>query len=92
MPRFFIEVPHEPDMLSCAKAIQVFMQSGSHLLTNAEWGCRDGDHCGMIIIEVDTKDDALNIIPPAYRADARVVQLNRFDLDEIQATIDRHEA
>lgn len=91
MARFFIEVPHDADMLSCAKAIQVFQQSGSHLLTNAEWGCHDGDHCGMIIVEVDSRADALSIIPPAYRDDSRVVELTRFSPEDIQKTIDEHE-
>jgi len=90
MPRFFLEVPHAADSLGCAKAIQVFLQSGSHYLTNAEWGCHDGDHCGMIIVEADTKADAMNIIPPAYRAEARVVTLTRFSTDQIEQTIQRH--
>ena len=91
MPRFFIEVPHGGDKLSCVKAIQVFMQSGSHLLTNAEWGCRDGDHCGMIIVDVADRSEALSIIPPAYRNEARVVELGRFTPEELQQIIEEHD-
>lgn len=91
MPKFFLEVPHPPDKIGCAKAIQVFLQSGSHYLTNAEWGCMDGDHCGILVVEVDSKADALNIIPPAYRAESRVVRLRRFSMDEIESTLAEHE-
>jgi hypothetical protein len=91
MPRFFIEVPHEEDKLACAKAIHVFQQSGSHLLTNAEWGCRDGDHCALLMVEADSRADVLGIIPPAYRADSRVVELRRFTPEYIQKIIDEHE-
>jgi len=90
MPKFFIEVPHSDDQIACAKAIQVFLQSGSHYLTNAEWGCEDGDHCGMMIIEIDSKSDAMNIIPPAYRADSRVVELRRYSPELVQSVIDGH--
>ena len=91
MPRFFLEVPHSADSLGCAKAIQVFLQSGSHYLTNAEWGCHDGDHCGLIIVEAANKVEATNIIPPAYRSESRVVELRRFSMDEIERTIQQHE-
>ena len=90
MPKFYLEVPHSADMLGCAKAIKVFLMSGSHYLTNAEWGCHDGDHCGMIIVEADDKTEAMNIIPPAYRAESRVVELRRFSMDEIDRVIKKH--
>ena len=92
MPNFFIEVPHAPDKLACAKAIQVFQQSASHLLTNAEWGCGDGEHCAMLIAEAESKIDIMNVIPPAYRDGSRVVELRRFEPEYIQRIIDEHEA
>ena len=42
MDRFLIEVPHEEDVVSCAQIIKTFLQTGSHYLTNADWGCEDG--------------------------------------------------
>ena len=91
MPNFFIEVSHEPDAIACAKAIHVFQQSGSHLLTNAEWGCADGDHCALFIAEAEAKGEIMNIIPPAYRNGSRVVELRRFEPVPIQRIIDEHE-
>jgi len=37
MPRFLIEVPHESEVVACARVVQIFLTSGSHFLTNAEW-------------------------------------------------------
>lgn len=91
MPKFYLEVPHPADELGCAKAIKVFLQSGSHYLTNAEWGCMDGDHCGLLIVEAEDRDEVMNIIPPAYRADARVVELRRFSMMQIDSIISEHE-
>ena len=90
MSKFLIEVPHPEDKLGCARAIQIFLQSGSHYLTHADWGCEDGEHCGWMIVEVADKDEAKLIIPPAYRHQARVVELSRFSTDQIDETIRRH--
>ena len=90
MRRFFVEVPHDPDKLSCAKAIKVFLESGQHYLTHAEWGCADGEHCGMLIIEATDKEEACLIIPPAFRADAKIVELRHFTVEEIDKVIQSH--
>jgi len=71
MPRFLIEVPHEAETVACARAIQVLLSTGSHYLTNADFGCLDGDHKGWLIVEVDNRDEAKAILPPIYRSDLR---------------------
>ena len=91
MPRFLIEVPHEAETLACAKAVQVFLATGSHFLTNADWGCMDGVHSAWITVEVENKAEALGIVPPVFRADARVTRLNKFTMDQIERTIRRHQ-
>ncbi len=91
MPRFLIEVPHEPEIVACAHVVEIFLKTGSHFLTNADWGCRDGDHRAWIIVEVDNKDQARTIIPPAFRKDARIVQLNKFTMAEIDEILRYHQ-
>ncbi len=90
MPKFLIEVPHEEDVLACARVVQIFLASGSHFLTNAEWGCYDGDHHCWMIVDVASKEEARAIVPPGMRAETRVVQLNRFTMDEIDEILRRH--
>jgi hypothetical protein len=90
MARFLIEVPHPADKLGCVRSIQVFLQSGSHYLTHADYGCEDGVHCAWMIVEVADKDEAKRIVPPAYRSETKVVELSRFSTDEIEETIRRH--
>ena len=91
MPKFLIEVEHEADETACAKTVQTFLRTGSHFLTRADWGCKDGAHKAWIIVEVDNKDIALSIVPPAFRAQANVVQLNLFTLQEIDELIEYHQ-
>jgi hypothetical protein len=42
-------------------------------------------------VEVDSKKDALYILPPVYRPQAKVVQLNKFSLKEIEEILEHHE-
>jgi hypothetical protein len=89
MARFLIEVPHDADVASCARVVEVFLKSGSHFLTNAEWGCLDGEHKAWLIVDVADKEEARGILPPPFRAGATIVSLSRFSLEEI-GTIFRH--
>lgn len=83
MKRFLIEVPHGSDPQACTRAIEVFLRTGSHFLTHAEWGCKDDVHKAWLIVEVDSHNEARNIVPADYRKDATVVQLGTFSLDDI---------
>ena len=90
MPRFLIEVAHEEEVVTCAKVVQVFLSTGSHFLTHADWGCMDGSHRAWIIVDVASKEDARYILPPAFRAQAKIVQLNYFNMDEIEDILRHH--
>ena len=81
MARFHIEVPHEP--VACLRAAQIFLNAGSHFLTHADWGCNDGEHKAWIIAEVENKDEARTILPPAVRPQAKITRLNYLSIDEI---------
>jgi len=91
MPRFLIEVPHEAEKVSCARAIHILLSTGSHFLTHAEWGCLDGVHKGWIIVELESKEEARSILPPAYRSQATIVELNKFTVEEMQEILRHHE-
>lgn len=91
MPKYLIEVPHEEETIACIRAVEIFLKTGSHFLTNAEWGCFDGDHKAWFFAEVDSREDARNIVPPAYRPQAHIVELNRFTMDELEAMRKAHQ-
>jgi hypothetical protein len=91
MARFLIEVPHEAEKVACARAVRILLTTGSHFLTHADWGCLDGEHVGRIVVDVESKEEARAIVPPAYRSQARIVQLNKFTLEEIDEILRHHE-
>ncbi len=90
MARFLIEVPHEAEQVACARAIRILFATGSHYLTHADFGCKDGEHKGWIIVEVDSKEEARSILPPYYRSQAKIVKLNKFTLEEIDDLLRHH--
>ena len=59
--------------MDCIHAIEAVLHSGSHFLTKADWGCKDAEHKGWSIVEVESKEQALAIVPPAFRAQAKVL-------------------
>jgi hypothetical protein len=90
MARYLIEVPHGPEKKECQQSIAIFMNSGSHFLTNAEWGCHDGEHKAWFIMDADSKEEARIIIPPAYRHKAKILQIERFRKEEFEDYLKYH--
>ena len=90
MPRFLIELPHDPETNLCARFVKLMLTSGSHFLTHADWGCKDGQHSGWMIVEVASKEEARAILPPPFRAQARVVALNYFTVEQIDEILNSH--
>jgi hypothetical protein len=92
MARYLIEVPHAEEHVACAEVVEIFLKTGSHFLSHADWGCKDGEHKAWITVDVETKDDARRILPPAFRNQAKIIQLNYFTLDEIDEILRHHRA
>jgi len=90
MPRFLIEVTHDAERVACARAVEAFFKTGSHFFTHADWGCFDGEHKGWIIVEVDNRQEAQAIVPPIFRARAKVIQLNAFSQEQLDEIISSH--
>jgi hypothetical protein len=87
MPKFLIEVPHEGTARDCVRTVDIFLRTGSHFLTHADWGCKDGEHKAWLIVDVASKDEARSVLPPEFRPKAKITGLNAFtrqDLDAIQ--------
>ena len=90
MARFLIEVPHEADSVACRKAMRIFFSTGSHFMTHADFGCADGDHRALLTVEVDTRAEALRILPPALRTKARIVRLSKFSMTHFGQMLRQH--
>jgi hypothetical protein len=92
MAKFLIEVAHDEEEIVCARVVEVFLKTGSHFLSNADWGCMDGDHRAWIVVELDSKEEAVQILPPVFRRGAKIVELNKFSLEDIEEILEKNAA
>ena len=90
MQKFLIEVPHEAETIACARAAKLLLESGSHFMTHADFGCLDGDHRAWIMVEGENKAEVQRILPPVLRPVARIVALNKFSLQEMDRLLQNH--
>ena len=88
MPKFLIEVSHFSDHEGCVRALHALVTYGSHFITHADWGCRVGVHKSWLIVEVDSQDTAKGMVPPNFREDTKVTQLNKFTRQEIEDLVE----
>lgn len=91
MARFLIEVPHEAKTNECAQAAKILISTGSHYLAHADFGCLDGEHKAWIVVDVADKKEARFILPVPFRHQAKIVQLNKFSLAELEEILRHHE-
>jgi hypothetical protein len=91
MPKYLIEIPHSSEKYECLRSISILLSSGSHFITNADWGCVDGNHKAWFFMEADSKTEVLRVVPPAYRKDAIISETSKFKLEEVQKLLSKHE-
>ena len=90
MTKFLIEVPHAEETRACARVVQIFLSTGSHFLTHADWGCEDGVHSAFMIVEMENKEEARSILPPQFRSEAKITALTKFTMEQIENILSGH--
>ena len=90
MAKYLIESHHGDEPLACARVVKVFLATGSHYLTNADWGCADGEHAAWLVVEAGSKEEARTILPAAYRAEARITTLEKFTPAQVDRIMAQH--
>jgi len=80
MDRYIVESPHTEG--DCKKALKDVLSVG--YLTHFDWGCKDGDHRGWVIIEADSPEEALMVVPSIHRPLAKVVKLVKFSREQVE--------
>ncbi|MEO7046256.1 MAG: hypothetical protein ABI091_13180 [Ferruginibacter sp.] len=83
MATYLIEIPRSENTFECKEVVKLFVESGSHLLANAHWGCKSGVHKSWFINDFDSKEEALQIVPPLLRHNANIIELVKFTKADI---------
>ena len=87
MPQYLVQLTHEDEHIACVRALETIERQGSHLLTHLNWGCKDGIHSGWLIGEFASHDEAMQIVPPQFREEARIVEVEQFSKDQIAVMV-----
>lgn len=80
MDRFLVISPHTD--ADCKDAIKQVLFAG--YITHFDWGCKDGDHTGWVIIEAENAKEALMVVPSGQRHSARAVKLTKFTAADVE--------
>ena len=81
MDRYLVSVTHT--MAECVRGLKAIESAG--MITHFDWGCKDGEHTGWVIIEAENKSQALMVVPPVLRDNAHVVRLVKFSPEDVRA-------
>ena len=81
MNRYLVVSPHTAG--DCVKALKEITAVG--YITHFEWGCKDGDHTGWVILEAENPQQALMVVPSAQRHTAKATKLVKFSPQDIEA-------
>jgi len=76
MDRYMIISGHTAE--DCRRAVKYFADFHAGYITHFEWGCKDNDHNAYAIIEAESHEQAMLVVPPLFRDKAKVTKLVRF--------------
>lgn len=54
-------------------------------LAHFDWGCKTGEHCGWVMIEAESEDEALMVVPALLRNKAQVFTLAKFSREDVES-------
>lgn len=81
MDRYLIISPHTAG--DCVKALKQVEAAG--YITHFEWGCKDGEHTGWIILEAENAKEAIMVVPTSQRPTAKAIRLIKFSPEEVRS-------
>jgi len=73
MARYMIESSHTE--AECLRALDEELGKGKDILAKFDFGCKEGDHTAYAIVDVDSRKDALSLIPTFLQNKARIVEV-----------------
>ncbi len=83
MKRYLIQTPHKAE--DCLKALDEELAKGTDVLGKFDYGCMAGDHTGYAIVDANTREDAVKIVPTFLQSTARIVEVGKFTPDMIRS-------
>ncbi len=83
MATYLITTRHEPEQ--CLRALDEELAKGPDILNKFVYGCKDGDHTGYAIVDVESKDKALSLVPEFLQDSACISRVDKYGPGEIRS-------
>ena len=83
MTRYMIASPHTE--AECLRALDEELGKGRDILGKFDFGCKVGDHTAYAIVDVNSKNDALNLVPLFLQNKARIVEVGKITPEMIKS-------
>jgi hypothetical protein len=83
MTKYLIASPHEP--AECARALDEELAIGPKVLDKFVYGCKEGDHTGYAIVDVNSLSEALAMVPGFLQESACITRVDKFTPAEIKS-------
>ncbi len=83
MARFMIESPHTEE--ECLRALDEELGKGKDILGKFDFGCKVGDHTAYALVDVNSKNDALNLVPTFLQNKVRIVEVGKITPEMIES-------
>jgi hypothetical protein len=83
MARYIIESPHTKE--ECLRALDEELEKGKDILGKFDFGCRAGDHTAYAVVDANSKNDALKLVPTFLQNKARVVEVDKITPEMIRS-------
>lgn len=81
--RYLIIASHTPEQ--CLASLENVDKVDAKALAKWDWGCKDNDHTGYLIVVAPNAEEALKNVPEAERATAKAIKLSKFTAADIKA-------
>jgi hypothetical protein len=82
MARFFVECPHTPE--DCVADLDSVLGHSQELFARFDWGCKEGEHTGWVIVEAQDANTARMLLPISIRQRAKVHGVVKFTPEDVK--------
>ena len=83
MPLYLIKSRHKTE--DCLHALDEQLMHDVRSLEEFVYTCGEGEHAGYAVVEANSRDEAMTILPEVLRQEATVVKADRFTPDDVRS-------
>ena len=83
MKRYIIESPHTAE--ECLRTLDEELAKGKDVLAKFDFGCKSGDHTAYALVDMNSRDEAIKLVPAFLQSKARIVEVGKFTPEMIKS-------